>query len=102
MIHGEKNLKSDADALMISGFNRTYLSLLASGKAIDDKLGHHHDRDAELEDDADVRSRFRPAAQAGAGHRAGAHAEYAPCHEPGDAIAARRPAAAAANAGFRA
>jgi hypothetical protein len=73
MIHGEKNLKSAADALMISGFNRTYLSLLASGKAIDDKLGHHHDRDAELEDDADVRSRFRPAAQAG---------RWAPCRRP--------------------
>jgi hypothetical protein len=54
MFHDEKGLRSAADALMISGFDRSYLSLLASDKAVDDKLGHHYERVAELEDDPDV------------------------------------------------
>ena len=54
IFHDEKSLRSAADALMISGFDRSYLSLLASDKAVDDKLGHHYDRVAELEDDPDV------------------------------------------------
>ena len=54
IFHDEKSLRSAADALMISGFDRSYLSLLASDKAVDQKLGHHYDRVAELEDDPDV------------------------------------------------
>ena len=41
IFHDEKSLRSAADALMISGFDRSYLSLLASDKAVDQKLGHH-------------------------------------------------------------
>jgi hypothetical protein len=54
IFHDEKSLRSAADALMISGFDRSYLSLLASDKAVDQKLGHHYGRVAELEDDPDV------------------------------------------------
>ena len=54
IFHDEKSLRSAADALMISGFDRSYLSLLASDKAVDEKLGHHYERIAELEDDPDV------------------------------------------------
>src|SRR5262245_57525533 len=54
IFHDEKALRSAADALMISGFDRSYLSLLASDKAVDEKLGHHVQRVAELEDDPDV------------------------------------------------
>jgi len=54
IFHDEKSLRSAANALMISGFDRSYLSLLASDKAVDQKLGHHYDRVAELEDDPDV------------------------------------------------
>jgi hypothetical protein len=54
IFHDEKSLRSAADALMISGFDRSYLSLLASDKAVDQKLGHHYERVAELEDDPDV------------------------------------------------
>jgi hypothetical protein len=54
IFHDEKSLRSAADALMISGFDRSYLSLLASDRAVDEKLGHHVQRIAELEDDPDV------------------------------------------------
>jgi hypothetical protein len=54
IFHDEKSLRSAADALMISGFDRSYLSLLASDRAVDKKLGHHFERVAELEDDPDV------------------------------------------------
>jgi len=54
IFHDEKSLRSAADALMISGFDRSYLSLLASDRAVDEKLGHHVQRVAELEDDPDV------------------------------------------------
>jgi hypothetical protein len=54
IFHDEKALRSAADALMISGFDRSYLSLLASDRAVDEKLGHHVQRVAELEDDPDV------------------------------------------------
>lgn len=54
IFHDEKSLRSAADALMISGFDRSYLSLLASDQAVDRKLGHHYERVAELEDDPDV------------------------------------------------
>ena len=40
IFHDEKSLRSAADALMISGFDRSYLSLLASDRAVDEKLGH--------------------------------------------------------------
>ena len=52
--HDEKSLRSAADALMISGFDRSYLSLLASDRTVDQKLGRHYQRIAELEDDPDV------------------------------------------------
>ena len=148
IFHDEKSLRSAADALMISGFDRSYLSLLASDKAIDSKLGHHYDRVAELEDDPDVPTQAyvgsdsRAEAQGaivgglvyvgaiasigaivasggtmaaaligavvaggaggGAGDSPGSPAEYAPCHKPGNAIAARRPAIVGADARCRA
>lgn len=48
--------------LLVSGFDRSNLSLLAIGKAVDDKLGHYDEPAAEQQDDPHVRSWFRPAA----------------------------------------
>tara|TARA_R110000744_G_scaffold1843_13_gene7223 strand:+ start:87633 stop:88193 length:561 start_codon:yes stop_codon:yes gene_type:complete len=47
-------LQAAIDALLRAGFNRAELSLLASEKAVEDKLGHAYARPAELEDDPDV------------------------------------------------
>lgn len=44
-------LQEAIDELMSSGFDRAQLSLLASEKAIDEKLGHKYQKIAELEDD---------------------------------------------------
>jgi hypothetical protein len=47
-------LQEAIDELLSSGFDRAELSLLASEKAVDEKLGHHYKKAAELEDDAKV------------------------------------------------
>lgn len=47
-------LQEAIDALLSSGFDRAELSLLASERAVDEKLGHKYRRVKELEDDAAV------------------------------------------------
>lgn len=54
VFHDEKSLQAAVDDLLIGGFDRSQMSLLASQRAIEDKLGHLYDKVAELEDDADV------------------------------------------------
>jgi hypothetical protein len=47
-------LQAAIDDLMSSGFDRAELSLLASEKTVDEKLGHKYQKIAELEDDPKV------------------------------------------------
>lgn len=49
-----ESLQEAIDELLQSGFDRAELSLLASEKAVDEKLGHHYDKVKELEDDRTV------------------------------------------------
>lgn len=52
--HTWKDLQAAVDALTARGFDRSDLSLLASEKAVGEKLGHVYEKVAELEDDAAV------------------------------------------------
>ncbi|MGH6962336.1 MAG: hypothetical protein ACREE7_17780 [Dongiaceae bacterium] len=54
VFHDEKSLQSAVDALLVAGFDRSYVSLLAGQHAIESKLGHHFEKVAELEDDPEV------------------------------------------------
>jgi hypothetical protein len=47
----EKALQGAIDELLVSGFNRADLSLLASEKAVTEKLGHKYSKVSELGDD---------------------------------------------------
>ena len=47
-------LQEAIDELLSSGFDRAELSLLASEKAVDEKLGRHYRKASELEDNAKV------------------------------------------------
>jgi len=49
-----KALEAAIDELQLSGFHRSELSLLASEKAIEDKLGHLYYKVGELEDDSEI------------------------------------------------
>ncbi|WP_026381538.1 hypothetical protein [Afifella pfennigii] len=46
-----QDLQAAIDELLTSGFDRAELSLLASEKSVDDKLGHKYQKVAELKDD---------------------------------------------------
>ncbi len=48
------SLQGAVDELLSSGFDRSELSLLASQKIVEEKLGHLYDKISELEDDAAV------------------------------------------------
>ena len=52
VFHDEKSLQSAVDELLIADFDRSYLSLLAGNKAVEDKLGHVYEKVSELEDDS--------------------------------------------------
>jgi hypothetical protein len=54
VFHDEDSLRSAVDDLLIAGFDRSYLSLLASHKTVEDKLGAKSEKIAEIEDEADV------------------------------------------------
>ena len=54
VFHDEKSLQSTVDALLIAGFDRSYLSLLAGQRSIEAKLGHRFEKISELEDDPEV------------------------------------------------
>jgi hypothetical protein len=53
----EASLRAAADALLIAGFDRSSLSLLAGRARVEAKLGHPCDDVAELEDDPGVPTR---------------------------------------------
>jgi hypothetical protein len=50
----EPSLQNAVDELLVAGFDRSSLSLLASEHAVETKLGHRYDKVAELEDDTGV------------------------------------------------
>ena len=54
VFHGAESLQSAADTLLISGFDRADLSLLAGQATVEKKLGHAYRSVAELEDDPRV------------------------------------------------
>lgn len=51
VFHDEASLQGAVDELLISGFDRSSLSLLASEQAVQEKLGHRYDKIKEVEDD---------------------------------------------------
>lgn len=57
VFHDETSLRSAADALLIAGFDRSSLSLLADQRRITAQLGHDCGSVAELEDEAGVPTR---------------------------------------------
>lgn len=54
VFHDEPSLRSAVDALLIAGFDRSDLSLLADDRHVEAKLGHRWESVAELEDDLGV------------------------------------------------
>jgi hypothetical protein len=50
----EKDMQAAIDDLLTHGFNRAEISLLASTKAVETKLGHSYRSVTELEDDPDA------------------------------------------------
>ncbi len=54
VFHDEKSLQSAVDGLLIAGFDRSFLSLLAGHHAIEEKLGHMYEKVADIEDDPNV------------------------------------------------
>lgn len=56
VFHDEVSLREAVDELLISGFDRSHLSVLAGQRAVEKKLGHTYRPLAELEDDSDVPS----------------------------------------------
>lgn len=57
VFHDEISLQGAVDALLIAGFDRSHLSLLAGQGRVESRLGHRVDRVAELEDDPEVPTR---------------------------------------------
>lgn len=51
VFHDEKSLRNAVDELLIAGFDRSNLSLVASSHAVEEKLGHKYQKVAEIEDD---------------------------------------------------
>jgi len=47
-------LEAAIDELLESGFNRSEISLLASEKAVEEKLGHYYEKPLEIEDDPEA------------------------------------------------
>ncbi len=54
VFHDRDSFQGAVDALLTGGFDRSALSLLASQRAIEDKLGGDYERVADLEDDPTV------------------------------------------------
>lgn len=54
VFHDAESLRAAADELMIQGFDRADLSILAPHKQVERKLGHMYDKVAEIEDDPRV------------------------------------------------
>lgn len=56
VFHDERSLQAAVDELLIAGFDRSKLSLLADQDAVEKKLGHLYDKVADLEEDPAVPS----------------------------------------------
>src|SRR5690242_8516105 len=54
VFHDEKSLLSAVDGLLIDGFDRSHLSLLAGQKTVESKLGRQFEKVGELEDNPTV------------------------------------------------
>jgi hypothetical protein len=54
VFHDEASLQNAVDEMLISGFDRSSLSLLASQHAVEEKLGHKYEKVGELEDDLSI------------------------------------------------
>jgi hypothetical protein len=54
VFHHWSNLQGAVDELMLNGFDRAEISMLAGEKAVEEKLGHVYRRVSELEDDPEV------------------------------------------------
>lgn len=54
VFHDADSLSDAIDELLSSGFDRSYLSLVASEATVEEKLGHAFTKVAELEDDPQV------------------------------------------------
>lgn len=54
VFHDESAMQSAVDGLLVAGFDRSNLSLLASAHAVEEKLGHRYDKVTEVEDDLSV------------------------------------------------
>ncbi len=54
VFHDEPAMQSAVDELLLAGFDRSTLSLLASAHAVEAKLGHKYDKVADVEDDLSV------------------------------------------------
>jgi outer membrane lipoprotein SlyB len=57
VFHDETSLQAAVDELLIAGFDRSKLSLLADQDAVEKKLGHLYEKVADLEEDPMVPSR---------------------------------------------
>jgi outer membrane lipoprotein SlyB len=54
VFHDRKSFLTAVEELMVAGFDRAELSLLAAERAVQEKLGHAYQKVQELEDDAAV------------------------------------------------
>lgn len=54
VFHDEKSLQGAVDELLVAGFDRSSLTLLASEHAVTEKLGHRYEKVDEIEDDLSV------------------------------------------------
>jgi hypothetical protein len=57
VFHDQRSLQSAVDGLLIAGFDRSYLSMLADRRSVEAKLGHAVETVSDLEDDAEVPTR---------------------------------------------
>jgi hypothetical protein len=57
VFHDERILEAAVDELLIAGFDRSQMSLLAGERAVQEKLGHLYGGVQEIEDDPDVPTR---------------------------------------------
>ncbi|MGB8276277.1 MAG: hypothetical protein WCF16_13520, partial [Alphaproteobacteria bacterium] len=56
VFHDERSLRSAVDELLISGFDRSALSLVAGHRSVEKKLGHMYAKVAEIEDSTEIPS----------------------------------------------
>jgi len=54
VFHDEKSLQSAVDEMLVAGFDRSSMTLLASEQAVSEKLGHRYRKIDEIEDDLTV------------------------------------------------